>query len=206
VGHDLFDKINVQWLLRNNSVSTKILKSLKSDTGMGCGIDRLVAEIDAQFSGPPSSSPPPIFSGLTWRTFYNPYPTFDDENNLSLALFMDCNGVGVMFTGDLERAGFDKLLVDPEFQAALQKTRVYVASHHGREGGCSNGVAKLLTSVNYVVISDKGYQHETQETIPFYRAIAKGGPFRQEQTRHVLTTRKDGRIGFNFDVGKWWPY
>jgi len=97
-------------------------------------------------------------------------------------------------------------LKDETFRQALRETNVYVASHHGREGGCSDDVAALLTNVYYVVISDKGYAHDTQKTIPFYSKIAKGGPFRDEQQRRVLTTRNDGRIGFNFNVGQWHSY
>jgi len=29
----------------------------------------------------------------------------------------------------------------------------------------------------YVVISDKGYEYDTQKTLPFYSRIAKGGLF-----------------------------
>jgi beta-lactamase superfamily II metal-dependent hydrolase len=202
---DLFDNVDVKWLWRNKSVSGSTLKSLKSDTGMGPGIERLVHAIDHVFTGS-GSTPEPTFQGLTQRkVFYNNYPTFDDENNLSMALFLECHGIGVMFTGDLEKAGFAELLKSQDFRDGLRATNVYVASHHGRESGCSDEVAALLTNVYYVVISDKGYMHDTQETLPFYRKIAKGGPFRGE-TRRVLTTRRDGRIGFTFAQGSWNPH
>jgi beta-lactamase superfamily II metal-dependent hydrolase len=202
---NLFDKIDVRWLWRNKSVSGSTLKSLKSDTGMGPGIDRLVHEIDHVFTGDGTSAQP-TFQGLTQRTvFYNNYPTFDDENNLSMAIFLRCHETGIMFTGDLEKAGFAELLKRQDFRDALRGTHVYVASHHGRESGCSDDVAALLTNVFYVIISDKGYQHDTQETLPFYRQIAKGGPFRGD-TRRVLTTRRDGRVGFALNSGNWGPY
>jgi hypothetical protein len=85
---------------------------------------------------------------------------------------------------------------------ALIGTRVYVASHHGRESGCHDEVLRLVTPANYVVISDQGYTFDTQRTIPFYREMAAtGGPFRNETKRHVLTARRDGRIAFNFAPG-----
>ena len=204
---DLFNNIDVRWLKRNTSVTTATLKSLKSETGMGRGTDRLCYEIDHTFTGTSGgTSEFPNFLGLDERTcFYNHYPSFDDENNLSMAVFLKCHGIGVMFTGDLEIAGFNALLKNEGFRQALQQTHVYVASHHGRESGCSDEVAALLTKCFYVIISDKGYVHETQKTLPFYRKVAKGGPFRGE-TRHVLTTRRDGRIGFSFDAGSWGPY
>ena len=206
---DLFDNIDVQWLMRNKSVSTDILKKLKSDTGMGIGINRLCYEIDNTFNGTSTAggvSTFPSFAGLEERTnFYNSYPLFDDENNLSMAVFLKCHGRGVIFTGDLEKAGFAELLKREDFRQALRQTNVYVASHHGRESGCSDEVAALLTQCYYVIISDKGYAHETQKTIPFYYNIAKGGPFRGE-TRYVLTARNDGRIGFSFSADGWGPY
>ena len=105
----------------------------------------------------------------------------------------------------LETAGFAELMRQQDFRNTLQATNVYVASHHGRENGCSDAVAALLTDAYYVVISDQGYQFDTQRTLPFYRKIAQGGPFRDE-VRRVLTTRRDGRMGFDFRPGSWWPY
>ena len=64
-----------------------------------------------------------------------------------MALFLKCHGIGVMFTGDLEKAGFAELLKRQDFSDALRATHVYVASHHGRENGCSDAVAALLTNV-----------------------------------------------------------
>jgi beta-lactamase superfamily II metal-dependent hydrolase len=207
--NDLFDNVHVKWLWRNKSVSTATLKKLKSEYGMGPGIERLGYMIEKVFTGggPTPSLPVPVFQGLAQRiSFCNNYPTFDDENNLSMAIFLKCYGVGVMFTGDLEKPGFSGLLKDSGFRQALQSTNVYIASHHGRESGCSDEVAALLTNVFYVVISDKGYEHETQNTISFYRKIAKGGGFRDQGKRHVLTTRRDNRIGFNFFPASWGPY
>jgi hypothetical protein len=123
-----------------------------------------------------------------------------------MAVFLKCHRVGIMFTGDLKRPGFAELLKRSDFRQALQSTNVYIASHHGRESGCSDGVAELLTNCYYVVISDKGYDYETQKTWNFYSQIARGGVFRQESKRYILTTRKDGRIGFNILPDRWAPY
>jgi beta-lactamase superfamily II metal-dependent hydrolase len=203
---NLFDNIDVRWLSRNSSVSADTIKKLKSEDGMGPGIERLVEEISKYASTGDGSASPPAFGGLDERKiFYNSYATFEDENNLSMATFLKCHGIGVMFTGDLEKAGFAALLKHNEsFKQALSETQVYVASHHGRETGCSEEILPFLKNVYYVVISDKGYMYDTQRTLPFYRKIAKGGPFRGA-TRHVLTTRRDGRIGFTFSANSWGP-
>lgn len=202
---DLFDNVRVSWLLRNKSVSGCGIKTLKTEEGMGPGIERLVREIDTYTSGPTAVLPEPFFQGLEREVFYNEYPTFDDENNLSMVLFLKCHGIGVMFTGDLEKAGFQLLLQRESFGQALSATNVYVASHHGRDNGCCPDLTWYLTNVFYVVISDKGYMYDTQQTLPFYQQIAKGGPFRGTN-RSVLTTRNDGRIGFQFNPGSWGPY
>jgi beta-lactamase superfamily II metal-dependent hydrolase len=122
---DLFDNINVQWLLRNKSVSPAIIKLLKSEDGMGPGIDRLCDEIEQRFTTAPTSyNPEPVFDGLERRSFCVNYPTFDDENNLSLAVFLKCQGIGVMFPGDLEGPGFIELLRREDFRQAARNERV----------------------------------------------------------------------------------
>lgn len=202
---NLFDRVHVRWLWRNSSVSGSTIKHLKTEDGMGPGIERLVHEINTSFIGGGGGLvQQPEFTGLERQAFWNDYPTFDDENNLSMVTFLKCHGIGVMFPGDLEKAGFLKLLERPAFQQALRQTNVFVASHHGRENGCCEETIPFLQSVFYVVISDQGYQFDTQRTMPFYSRIAKGGMFRGT-TRKVLTTRNDGAIAFNFAPGSWGP-
>jgi beta-lactamase superfamily II metal-dependent hydrolase len=205
---DLFDRVYVAWLLRNASVSGAAIRMLKRENGIGPGIERLAYAIDQVFTGPAPGSPvmlEPVFQGATRQVFYSSYPRFDDENNLSMVLFLKCHGIGVMFPGDLEKEGFLELLKLDAFKQALRDTNVYVASHHGRENGCCEETVPYLQNVFYVVISDKGYEYDTQKTIPFYSRIAKGGPFGQEPVRKVLTTRCDGRIAFEFNPGSWGP-
>jgi hypothetical protein len=120
------------------------------------------------------------------------------------AVHLNLHGVGVLFPGDLERDGWLALLRRPDFRTALANTHVLIASHHGRDNGCCDEIFQFCKPY-YVVISDKGYQYDTQQTIPFYRSHARGGPFRGE-TRRVLTTHNDGRIGFSFTPGAWEPY
>lgn len=136
---DLCDNIDVRWLLRNKSVSTTILRGLKSEDGMGPGIDRLVSEIDYTFTGD-GSSPRPTFTGLNRKVFYHDYPKFDDENNLSMVLWLQCHGRGVLFPGDLETDGWLELLKQGGFRDALAATDVLIASHHGRENGCCDEI------------------------------------------------------------------
>ncbi|HEY4135671.1 MAG TPA: hypothetical protein VGO34_10700 [Alphaproteobacteria bacterium] len=201
---DLFDNVDVQWLSRNTSVSSGAIRALKTEDGMGAGIQRLTHDIDHVFTGGGMATLPQ-FQGLVRQVFWNTYPTFDDENNLSMVVHLSCHGKGVMFPGDLERKGWIELLKRADFKAALENTSVLVASHHGRENGCCAEVFEYCNPF-YVVISDQGYTFDTQQTIPFYRRHARGGPFRKDPERRVLTTRRDGRIGFTFSPDSWGPY
>lgn len=171
--NDLFDNVYVAWLLRNKSVSGATIRTLKREQGVGMGIERLVHEIDNVFTliATPTLQEP-VFQGVERRVFCNNYPTFNDENNLSMVVFLKCNAVGVMFPGDLEQAGFLELLKSEAFKQALRETNVYVASHHGRENGCCEQTVPYLQNVFYVVVSDKGYEHDTQKTLSFYYRIA----------------------------------
>lgn len=198
---NLLDAVTVQWLTRNAAVSAANIRSLKSEDGMGPGIDRLVNEIERTFTG---TGTLPEFKGLAVTTYNNMPSEFQDENNLSLVTHLKCHNVGFLFPGDLEVAGWRALLRRPEFHATLKDTHVLIAPHHGRESGCSE---EALAELNpyFVVISDKGYAHETQETVGFYRRCTKGGEFRGE-TRHILTTRRDGTINFVINEDGWGPY
>jgi beta-lactamase superfamily II metal-dependent hydrolase len=197
---DLFDRISVRSILVNSSVPHSIVKQLKGDS-MGPGIDRLVREMP-RFTEHFAPGQGPRFDGLEWRAFWNSYPAFEDENNLSMVLFLKCHNVGVMFPGDLERAGFAALLRGPGFCQALSETNVFVAPHHGRESGCSDEARQYLQNVVFAVISDQGYEFETQDTLNFYYAMAHGAPFRG-QPRSVLTTRSDKSIVLQFAPGSW---
>lgn len=206
---DLLTRVNVLWLSRNDSLSSGAIRRMKQKDGIGPGVNRLCDAIDNTFIGD-GAIPFPPFRGLQRRTFFCQFPVFTDENDLSLVNFLLCNGIGVMFPGDLERAGWERLSQDTDFRAAMAATNVLIAPHHGRIAEVNRGFYRdffdrYFPNVYYVVISDKGYMHDTQETIPVYREVAKGGPFRGA-TRRVLTTRRDGRIGFTFDQGLWYPY
>lgn len=62
--------------------------------------------------------------------------------------------------GDLECAGILELMKLSEFKQALRETNVLVAPHHGRESGCCDEMFEFCKPY-YVVISDKGYMHDT---------------------------------------------
>lgn len=70
---------------------------------MGGGIQALTHTIDNYFTGP--NIPDDIFGDTTLRAFGNPFGTlplgFDDENNLSLVVFLTCGEHRIVFPGDM---------------------------------------------------------------------------------------------------------
>lgn len=200
---ELLDGVEVGWLYRNRSVTPDVLRNIKREYGISAGIESLISMMDRYTSGPESIELP-AFLGVKYAAFHNYYPAFEDTNNLSMVLKLTVNGVGFLFPGDLEKAGWKALLErDPGFREAVKKLSVLVASHHGRENGLH---PELFTQYGcnpyWIAISDKGHEHETQETVQAYAKHARGGYFRGE-TRYVLTTRNDGHITFAFEDGSW---
>lgn len=139
--------------------------------------------------------------GITATMFWNSYPYFMDTNNLSLVVFIRYGGVTFLFPGDLERDGWLALLARPDFKALLGSVSVLVASHHGRENGYCEELFNFCRP-HAVVISDKPIAHDTQLTVPDYRAVVRDAGVVVRTTgkrRHVLTTRRDGWIQFEVD-------
>lgn len=195
----LLECVTVTTLWRNRSVTPDTVHRLKSEDGMGRGIEAL-CDLARRYS---LEVPAPSFPDVQFQVFWNDYPSFDDENNLSLVLVLDLAGIRFVFPGDLEKSGWQALLKVPAFAAAVRGTHVLVASHHGRAGGICEDLFDLHgCNPFFVVISDKGYKHDTQLTVPYYRSKCRGGHFRGE-TRRVLTTRNDGMITFELSPGCW---
>ncbi len=200
---NLRQKVEIGLLLRNKSVSPETLRYLKSEDGIGSGIDELAKMASTYTAAPTPESPSPVFQGVVRSVYYNDYPQFDDENNLSMVLFLTINGIKFAFPGDLEKAGWKALLNNSLFQKDIGTTDVLIASHHGRENGiCEDIFDKYGCKPWFVVISDKGYAYDTQETVPYYRSKCKGAEI-GGRLRRVFTTRADGCIRFTFENNGW---
>jgi beta-lactamase superfamily II metal-dependent hydrolase len=195
---DLVEKVFIGCLTRNPTVPPATIRLLKSEDGMGPGIESLVRAIEHIFTG----GAPAIedFGDTSFRTYWNPFGflpgyQFNDENNLSLVVFVQCGQHKFIFPGDMERAGWLALLRNPAFVADLQGVNVFVASHHGRENGYCEEVMQLCPGIQVIVISDKKMGYQSQETVDRYRKHARGFHY-NGNLRHVLTTRSDGRMFF----------
>ncbi|TIO79432.1 ComEC/Rec2 family competence protein [Mesorhizobium sp.] len=190
--HNLNAAVTIGTLTKNPSVSPSNLRYLKEIGGIGRGIDTL-ASMMARYTAPVSGNIE--YGDFQVRHFWNTYPTeFEDENNLSLVSIIESHGVRICFPGDMEVAGWERLLRREDFRRAMGEVDILVASHHGRRNGCSE---RLFDETGLypacVVISDSGRQHASQDTVNWYRQRCRGFVLNGEN-RRVLSTRRDGRI------------
>jgi hypothetical protein len=133
----------IRGLQRNDKVSAELVHYLKSEDGIGSGVAGLASTFSGYMGGPL----PGAVDDVTITGFCNPpgIPPFgfDDENNLSLAVFISCGGHRIIFPGDMEKAGWRALLQNPWFVELLKGVTVFVASHHGRENGYCEEVLNI---------------------------------------------------------------
>lgn len=194
------NEISVACILGNPSVPAEAIEYLKSENGMGGGIRVIVNSLADRRSRGKLQTPPNI-PGLDLAWFWNPWPHWDTENNLSLVVHMSIHGFNFLFTGDMERDGFENLLRYGPFANLMSGIDVLVAPHHGRENGkCEKMFDQYGCRPALVVISDCAKQYQSQETVPYYYSKARGiQNFRTKGPRYVLTTRSDDHFYFSFD-------
>jgi beta-lactamase superfamily II metal-dependent hydrolase len=186
---ELHNRIPIQILHRNPSLTPDQVRRIKRQGGpLGPGITALLTMLETYTS---AVTNPPEYTGLELQTYHNSYPDFEDTNNLSLVLFLHYPGLSIVFPGDLEKAGWRKLLAKRDFKEHLARVNIFVASHHGRESGYTPEVFDVCTP-DVVIISDEAMQYETQEHN--YGEHARGIRWNNSEIRKVLTTRKDGML------------
>lgn len=192
--------VDVRALLHNKSISTANIVRMKDpDGGPGPGVGALVRDIAGNFTG---GLYKPIAPGFDYEVAYSdPDRVGLESNSLSLLMLARCNGCNILFTGDLDKAGWDAL--GDTARRMLRQTHVLIAPHHGRDDGQWEGFAGNVPLLRWVVISDKGHMYDTQKlATPFYGALAQGWKFgpKLDQDRKVLTTRSDGSIAIEIGV------
>jgi len=190
-------KLPVTEFFRNPSFTQQQLSAIKLESGPLTAAMQAAIAMHGTYIHQVVNPPP--FPNIDFQTFWNPYPTFTDTNNLSLVSFVVYDGMSIIFPGDLEEAGWIELLKDASFRANLAKTNIFIASHHGRTTGYCAEVFKYCHP-DIVLISDKEITHDTQEQD--YSAHASGILWNQgPEKRFVLTTRKDGMITIKKAIG-----
>lgn len=195
---DLRKVLPINILHRNKSITPDILKELKEEGGPLT--DGLEAAIDMAATYTLDVVDPPEYPSIEWAVFHNLYPTFEDTNNLSLVVFIHCDGMGIVFPGDLEKTGWKELVKNDSFREHLLRVNIFVASHHGRESGYSEEIFTYCKP-DIILISDEEIKYDTQEVD--YKKHAKGLPWNNSrEKRYVLTTRSDGMITITKTIGQ----
>lgn len=193
-------------IVSNPTVSGPALRAMKAKCGMRNGVETAAALLERfgpGFVGDWKND----LGGVRWHAFWNRYGLdFRDTNNLSLAAFVTFGNFTILFGGDMERAGWGRLLESAGFRARLPSVSVYVASHHGRENGCCEELFRLCRP-ELVVFSDGSKQHGTQETSGWYSNrttgipdLSRAGGLLGPPRRKVMTTRSDGSIRIAVEV------
>jgi len=156
--------------------------------GMGPGVTAAVEMMQQYGGGQPASID---WGGCSISNFYHSPSLFDDENSLSVVTFIHYEGIRMVFPGDLTERGWRAFLGDASFRLWLERTNIFVASHHGRiDGYCPEVFSYCRPSV--VIISDKSIMYDTQQVD--YGQHATGIRWNSSQVRYCLTTRNDGKL------------
>lgn len=194
------ENIAVRTLTRNPHPPADELRKIKAAGGLSNDIERFLT-IHGSYNSPVSEPFNLHMGGITYKTFYNPFPQFKDTNNLSCVVSFEFAGFRILFPGDLEEDGWLELLQREDFRNELAGVHVLVASHHGRENGYCEAVFDYC-SPRAVVMSDKAIVHDAQNMAQAYRRhVTANHPNgvivrTTQRQRHVLTTRNDGHIHF----------
>ena len=156
------------------------------------------------------SNPEAIDSGFDInKTFSIPIevvrnnPKLKDKvrNNSSILRYIAYNGVKVLFTGDLESAGWEWLIAhDQDFVQTIKcGVDILIAPHHGHKSGFPKALFDIIGNVKMVIHSkdseadkdgtDVASQYSNYASGVIYRVINGG----KHQGR-VVTTRSNGNI------------
>ena len=121
-------------------------------------------------------------------------PADVNPNNESRVVFVDCGGVRLALTGDLERRGWEALLDEPGFAEVLEGTDLLVVPHHGRENGICEDALELISPA-LCLISDGPVQATSSDRTSLAAGAAVTDATTGEvRTRYTLTTRSDGNL------------
>lgn len=194
----------INTILHNPSIGSRELAAMKAQGGMDASVESIYQWLQQRESTPGGGAVQDInLGGVLFYPYwinYNPLEReFAEPNNLSVVTFVSHAGFTILFPGDLEIAGWQRLLQLPDFQSRLRQVNVLVASHHGRDNGCCAEVFNYCAP-DVVVISDGGVEFSTQETQGWYaRRVLQGITWPGDAVRKVLTTRHDGHIVIDVD-------
>lgn len=121
--------------------------------------------------------------------------TSNINNHSGVVVFSYC-GLKVVIPGDNESASWNSLLANKSFVNDVSNADIFMASHHGRESGCSSEVLKIANP-RLCVVSD-GRVQDTDATQRYYH-YARGWKVhnrsgKASEDRYCVTTRSNGAV------------
>jgi hypothetical protein len=135
---------------------------------------------------------PAVNGGVRIDSAYLDWADAQSINNASIVVAYEYSGVLVIFPGDIEDDGWQKLLKqNPTLFGDLLKTAnkvILLAPQHGRKSGYSQSMIDYFKP-DLMVISDG---HGAGETDPRFRACASGLEIKGEEKKFI-TTKSKGR-------------
>ena len=187
-------------LLRNKSISVDELRNKKTESGPLTDAMKVLLDMMSSYTAKASQEDIEAEGLKLSGVFHNSFSDFDDTNNCSVVSFLDMWGCRIAIPGDIEEAGWQKLLQKSDFCKELQKVDIFMASHHGRDNGYCEEVfrkdGRRLCSPRIIIMSDGPMKHATQNTWNKYAQWVVGSG---ANGRKILTTRNDGDITIEAD-------
>jgi len=121
-----------------------------------------------------------------------------DTNKLSQLVFVTFQSTTICIPGDLTSSAWDKHIENENVKDLLQRTNIFVASHHGHQDGYNESIFKYCNP-EVIILSDKDIIHTTQhgQAQKYASKIAGSGIVFNGNTaklRKTLTTRNDGHL------------
>ena len=156
-------------------------------------------ELEGKFNGGNISEADLDFGGVERDYFQNKNtdekPGNSTINNLSVVTFIKFGKDVVLYGGDMEKEGWETIMKKPGFDEWLQKTTIYLASHHGNKSGYYSEMFKSFKPKITIVPAGKKPNYDAADK---YHDKTEGMEITnkdgKKETRKVLTTRKDGHI------------
>lgn len=185
---NIHEKLGPIVLMRNKDIGRNFLNNVKEEI-----TDSMESYLKMHEKYTAPASPENLdFGDVEFTHFSHKLSAFDNTNDLSIVTFIKHGAWQIVFPGDLSKNGWLEFLKDQNFRDRLANTKVFVASHHGREDGYCPEVFEICKP-SVILISDKGVVHETQKDVG-YSQHTDGLYFTDGQTRKVITTRNNGVI------------
>lgn len=197
------EKFQIKTLQRNEKITEEVMKEDNPsvfDPPNASLIDKYY-ELGKRFSAPVKwdNDPenPEWGKNCTFHTFANCDSSLG-PNNLSTVTFIEFGEDCVLCGGDVEEKGWLELLKSNKFVTHLEKTTIFIASHHGNDSGYCKDLFDHFTPKIIIFSAGSGHIDDNSRTRYANQTQEGGMSIRNqsgdEENRSVLTTRHDGHI------------